>query len=209
MSDVVCSRRSRGLCLAIGIALGLASAAVADDGAGQDATPGPTVADIEPRVKRVAEATDLAPDLKAKLLDSYKQAIDQLKAAEDWQHKADAWQVQRQKVPEELKQLKAKLEHPHAELGIDPPADASPSDLEEKLANAEAAFKKATQQLTDSEAEPKRRRVERPKLLAAAQQRLKETEQELATLPPAGDALDPGEARRVFLAAPSARYRQS
>jgi potassium efflux system protein len=179
----------------------LASAAAAEDGVAQDGTPGLTVAEIDPRLKRVEEAADLDADLKAKLLDSYKQAIDQLKAADEWQHKADTWQLQRQKAPEELKQLKARLDEAHAEPVIDPWADATPADLEQKLADAEAALRKATQQLTDAEAEPKRRRIERPKLLAAAQQRLKETEQELSTLAPAGDALDPGEARRVFLAA--------
>ena len=154
---------------------------------------------VEERLKRIDESADLDKDLKAKLVDLYKGALEQLQAAADWQKKGKDWQGQRDAAPKELQQQKDELQKPRVEP--QPPDNATLAQLDQLLADAESNLKGALQKLADREAEPKRRRGELPGLVAAAQKRFKDVEQELSTISQPGDALDPAEARRVLLTA--------
>ncbi|MBI2825618.1 MAG: mechanosensitive ion channel [Planctomycetia bacterium] len=179
-------------------------AAAQDPSAPQPAQAGLSVDKVQERIKRIEESTELDAGLKPKVLDVYKQALDQLNTAEAWKAKAAATQAARARDPEELQKLKRQLEaaaSEPAEATLDVPASASLTQLEQNVADAEQKLKAAQQNLAATEAEPKRRRGELPQLVAAAQQRLKEVTDELATLPEAGDSLDPAEARRAFLSA--------
>ena len=176
------------------------SLTVAQDAAPPDATAGLTVVKIQERLKRVEESPELDKDLKANLIDVYKKAIDQLKVAGEWDAKIKSLQERRVDDREELEKLKTRLDAPAVESVVNAPSDATVAQLEQALVAAEAELKAAQQRLTDSQGEGKRR-GELPDLLTKAQGRLKELDQEVSTLPAAGDVLDPSEARRVFVTA--------
>ncbi|HEY1600085.1 MAG TPA: mechanosensitive ion channel domain-containing protein [Pirellulales bacterium] len=154
---------------------------------------------VEARLKRIDDSAELDKDLKPKLVDLYKGALEQLQAAADWKKTVKDWKGRRDEAPNELQKLKEDLQKPRVEPQT--PENATLAQLDQRLADAETALKTAQQKVTDREAEPKRRRSELPGLVAQAQKRLKDVEQELSTISQPGDALDPSEARRVMLSA--------
>ncbi len=184
------------------LVLGQASAR-GDDTAPTDSPAAQVVdrAKVQARLKRAEEATDLDPDTKAKLVDLFKQTLEQLRLGDDWTNKAAAWQQRRKTDPEDLARKKARLDQPPADPTPEQVEHPTLAQREQQLADAEAALKKAQRELTEAEAEPKRRRAELPDLLKVAQQRLKDVDQEFAGLPVATEGQELVEARRDYLLA--------
>jgi len=183
------------------LSLLLACAAVADDAPAPEATAKLTAPVIQERLKRVEDSPELDKELKSKIIDLYKGTLEQLAAAKDWESKVADWKARRSQAPGELKQTKAELEAPAHDPLVDVPDSFTIPQLEQKLVDLETELKTQQAKRAELEAEPKRRRAELPGILAAAQERLKEVEQELSALPPTTDTLDVAEARREFLTA--------
>ena len=162
-----------------------------------------TVDAVQARLKQAEDAKDIDEELKKKLVDSYKEALGELRAAEEWAAKAQAFEKLRQDAPALLEGLKAELAKPPVEAKPDVPQDASVAQLEQRVTQAEAELTAAQKEATELEAEPKRRadrRVEAPKLLATAKQRLEDVTRQIGA-PPAAEPQQLALARRTLLLA--------
>ncbi len=199
--------RCTAVLVLVAILPGLADAQVsppvksASGAADEASAPSLSPQQVQDRLKRLDDAKDLDAAAKDKLRDIYKQALDQLRVAEEWSGKAALTEAARQRDPPELARLKVELASPPAESMIEIPPTATVAQLDESLAAAEERLKAEQAKLAYWDALPKRRREEVPRQVAAAKQRLAEVEQELAGLPPASDGLDLVQARRTLLTA--------
>lgn len=159
---------------------------------------------LQARAKQIQEAKDLDEAVKKKLLELYEAAIAQVQAADEWSAKAAAFEKARQDAPGLLESIRAELSKPLSEPKPDAPAKASASQLEQYLgaAAAEVAAARKAQDELKTEAEHRAaRRLEVPKLLPAAKQRLEEVAEQLKAAAVAGEAPEVALGRRTLLLA--------
>ncbi len=142
---------------------------------------------IQSRLRAVQEAKDLDEALRTKIVDTYKQALTDLEAAKNWELQMADFVKRIDGVPDRLTQVKSEVgAMPLTQSTPQVPPDASLAQLEQLLQQREADLKEAKKALAELEDEPKRRanrRVEIPKLLAAARDRLAEVDKEAAVAP--------------------------
>ncbi len=193
------------LCLACGIAAGIASA--------QDPTtetpprkeapaPSELSADlIQARLKKAEESKELDDTTRPALIETYKKILAQLKTADEFAAKAAAFQKTVQDAPALLKQVKAEIEASGAA-----PASVDNSmplaQMQQALTLAETRLADQQKKLGDLQLEPKRRadrRVEIPKLQDAARKVLADIEVARAAKPPADEIAEVTEANRLLL----------
>jgi potassium efflux system protein len=176
-------------CLAIALACSWTSAIVAqvETAPAAEATSLLTVDLVQSRLRAVQEAKDLDETARTKIADTYKQAVADLEAAKNWETQAADFVKRIAGVPERLVQVKNELGAMPTQSTPQIPPDASLVQLEQLLQQREAELTEAKKALAELEDEPKRRanrRLEIPKLLAAARDRLADVDKE-AAIPPA------------------------
>jgi potassium efflux system protein len=147
----------------------------------------PTLLDELAPLLRLAEPPEgLSDPDKSKWRDRRREALSALDAALHFAGKAADFAAQADQAPAQLAKLRDKLAAPSAEIEL-VSDDASLTELEQKVIDRQAALAKAQEALLQAEDEIKRRaarRVEIPKLLAAANARLEELEQQFASPAP-------------------------
>ncbi|KPK66302.1 MAG: hypothetical protein AMK73_00330 [Planctomycetes bacterium SM23_32] len=162
-----------------------------------------TVADVQGRIGRVQESHEPADPVRARLLDTYQQALDHLQRAEEARTNTAQFDADRESAPARLEQIRADLAGPLPEVRVEAPPEATLTDLEQRLSIAEASLTAAQATWRQLEDEPTRRaerRAEIPKPLSEAEQELAEVRQQLAAQPPE-EANEAAEADRILLQA--------
>ncbi|MEQ8790710.1 MAG: mechanosensitive ion channel [Pirellulaceae bacterium] len=162
-----------------------------------------TAADIEARRKEAEESPDLADDVKKRIADLYRQALEQIQQLEQSaelgaKHKADADNVQSR-----VREIRREQETLQGGV-VEPVADAPLSELEPKLSAKELQLNELKGVLDRLVAEPAARATRRKDLralLLAAPQKLEELKKQLDTPPPADEPPLLTQARRTELAA--------
>jgi potassium efflux system protein len=168
--------------------------------------PQPTLSVVELQLllKQAQDASDLTEEARAKAVNSYTQAIQQLEVAEQWAAKAAEFEAERRKAPETLQAIQAELATPPDEPTPEALADASRADLEQQLRQAQSDLEAERKTLADWERERDRRTARRrevPDLLTAARARL----QALTEAPAAPEAEQPAAVRLAQQALNQAR----
>ncbi|MHC4592053.1 MAG: hypothetical protein ACYS8L_05075, partial [Planctomycetota bacterium] len=178
------SRRLLSLvvCLALGSGLCLAANDVADDQMGPPSAvdaPAPelTPESLEARIALVKASTDLDEVARAQLLELYEQAVAQLQLARDAAALASQFQKERGEAPARLEAMRAELAKAPVETAPEILPDATVAQVDQMLAQKEAALEAARSRAAELDAESKRRsdrRAEIADVVAAARQRLAE-----------------------------------
>ena len=146
---------------------------------------------VQGRLKQLDETTGLDAAVKAKAADLYKQALEQLRAADEHAAQAANWAKSRETAPQREEQQRQNLAQTPADL---PPMLAAGASLDQhrrKLADAQEELTTAQKALATLTAEPARRaerRSELPRQLQELRQELADTEYGLAAKPPVGEA---------------------
>ncbi len=165
-----------------------------------------TAAEVQAEIKALESSEGLSAEARAKAQDACKQALEELRIADDWLAKAKGYRTARQNAPKELEDVRAQLGKPPADPDVQAPPEATLDELEEQLEEVEEARTKAETELESLEARSRRRidRVDEVRVLdAAAKVRLDEVDEQLDALP---TALDPsGRAGRLLLLAKRAK----
>lgn len=163
---------------------------------------------VQDRIAQIQAATDLPEATKTELLGLYRQTLDQLTVVENWEAKIQELQSGRERAPDLLKEIKARIEQLTARSTTQPTLDVSPEDtvesLAQKLAGKEADLRAAQDaaKKLDEEAENRAaRKTAIPDLLADANQRRERITKDLGTVPPAGTLAQVALARRTLLLA--------
>ncbi len=167
--------------------------------------------ELQTEMKRVDELPGLTAEMRQKVMDVYKQALDELRLADDWTGKATSFKAARESAPRELDEVKAQLNAP-APSEADPSAKGDGTkqpkaldQLKQQLATAEMAKAAAQSEKGDLEVKLRYRvdRIEQVRVLdAAAKQRLEDIDKQLDALPEVVGAIDPlRQAQRVLLLA--------
>jgi len=127
-----------------------------------------------------AETSSLDPELAARVVDSYRQALQSLDEAASWDERRVRFEEEAQEAPALVAAIQAVLaQEPEPQVV---PAGLSLSELEQGAATARAQLDAATLAVTELEAEAARRserRVALPELLATAQALAGEVEAQL------------------------------
>lgn len=163
---------------------------------------------IQDHVTQIQAAGNLPETVKMELLSLYRQALDQLNVAENWETKIREFEVGRERAPELLRETKARLEQTSTRPTTQPVPDVSPDEtleqVSQKLASREAELKAAQDaaKRLDEEAESRAvRKAAIPELLADANRRLERITKDLSAAPAAGTLPQVTLARRTLLLA--------
>ena len=137
----------------------------------------PTVAGIQAQLQAVHASGEYEETLREELTSIYNEALDQLRAAEEWAATAAKYEDAIQTVPAEVERLQEASKQPPEELKPDIPAGAGTALIEGLLARAESelATVRARRAVLEKELfERTDRRRELPELLTDARGRLQE-----------------------------------
>ncbi|MFG0320213.1 MAG: hypothetical protein ACF8XB_23270, partial [Planctomycetota bacterium JB042] len=153
----------------------------------------PRVLDPPPSADAVQEKLEAVDGLagrddaaKAALKEAYQRALASLTAAREHEQKIAEFQKAIDEAPSQLASIKDELARPAGEVKVDPPKDATVSQLEQQLKQAQAELDAARGQVSELAAEStsrKNRRTDLPEALVAVKRRLEEW-----TIPPATGA---------------------
>ncbi|MBW3541348.1 MAG: mechanosensitive ion channel [Planctomycetes bacterium] len=166
------------------------------------AVPAVTTDILQARRKEVEEAKDLDESVRTKALELYKQAAEQLRAAEDFQTRAGVLEKERAVAPERLQALEESLSAPPPELVPPLSGELSTSELDSQLAEARHERAEARKELERLKAEPQRREERRPLVfqeLKKARERLEGIQKALAARPAEGEPPELAQANRLLL----------
>lgn len=160
----------------------------------------PGIPALEQELKNIAASTEWDDTLKARLTELYKQAIDDLKLAEQWAAKAATFESATQEAPARLKALREELARPAADPVIEIPTASTLADLELILALEQAALKAAREE-KDAVERDRQERADRitkiPDELQKVRQELEAAKAALNLPPPADEAPPMLQARLV------------
>ena len=163
-----------------------------------------TVETVQQRLQQAQEAPELEGTVKAKVVELYQQALADLRNAEEWARKTGEFDKLREEAPGRLEEIRAELAQPLGEAKPEIPPDASLTQLEQLLAQAEAELKGARDRATGLDEERARRadrRVKLPEATAAAKQKLADRVTELSAAAPPNEAKELTLARQTWLQA--------
>ncbi|MHC5034208.1 MAG: hypothetical protein ACYTFZ_04155, partial [Planctomycetota bacterium] len=197
------------VCLALAGALSLAATDVPDDQTGPPSVvdvPAPelTPESLEARIARVKASKDLDEATRAQLLELYEDALTQLQLMRDAAALAAQFKKERDEVPARLEAMRAELAKAPVETAAALLPDATVAQLEQMLAQEEAALEAAKGRVAELDAESKRRsdrRAEIAELVAAAKQRLAEIAAAVDAKPGAEEDPESVVAKRLLLLA--------
>jgi len=145
-----------------------------------------TIDAIETDLERIRTDADLDESTRARLLELFGQALAQVQRRNEWvlQHDVD---VQAQlEAPAQLTAIRAQLALEPPEENVEAPADATFSQLQQLLGQAEADLAAANKLVSDYELDQRdrtERRSELPTRLSEARGRLLDVEVEIAAFP--------------------------
>jgi potassium efflux system protein len=158
---------------------------------------------LQSRLKQVDDLHDLSDAEREKVKDLYQQALGEMEAAKRWAAKAAQFEKDAAQAPLELQQTKAALAQP-AEAAPVVAGDASLPQIEQAIAKREVQLEQWRTALAAVESELKgraNRRVEIPKQITQAKERLSKINTEFQALTAGGENSPASSARRmVFLA---------
>ncbi|MHB8901316.1 MAG: mechanosensitive ion channel domain-containing protein, partial [Thermoguttaceae bacterium] len=162
-----------------------------------------TVEVVQNRLKETEASPTLDDASKGKLRELYQQALQDLESAKTWTASTRRSEQMAATAPDELARTKSELASLPRQSTASVP-DASLVQLEQSFSQKSAELAAAKTQLAELEAEPKRRatrRLEIPKLVAAARENLAQAEAQLQSLVTAADSSELAGAKRLALAA--------
>lgn len=157
---------------------------------------------LQGKIKKLDVVPDLDPAIKSKLVESYNQAIEQLRAAAELAARGDQFSKLTRESPDALKAIQTEMNLPPEVLKPDLPAEPTLAQVQQQLSQAEmklADTQKAMQTLLD---EPKRqadRRLEIPKRADAIKALIQEIDTQLNAEPAADEPADITAANRMVL----------
>lgn len=160
-----------------------------------------TLQSVQDRLKGLESARALDEATKTKLRELYQQAIGELEAAKKWSESAARFESMATSAPEELAKIKADLAA-LARQSAFPIPEGSLVQLEQTLSQKSNELAAEKAKLAELEAEPKlraARRIEIPKLVGAAREKLAELENQLQA--PVQDSSEPAAAKRLAIVA--------
>jgi len=159
---------------------------------------------VQAQLKQIEDSPDPDKALQIKLTDFYQQALADLKLADEWAAKTAEFQRAQEEAPTRLEAIRAELAQSPAEVKPEVPPDASLQQLEQLLAQAEAALKTARDGAAALDAERARRNERRqhvPDAITAARQKLDDLVHQLQTPPLSEDVPALVQARTTALLA--------
>jgi 6-pyruvoyl-tetrahydropterin synthase len=140
--------------------------------------------DLQSALTQAQQDVSLPADVKAKVVDLYKQALDESHMADEWTAKSQAFKKESDDAPHSLSLIKSQLDDSAAEPTEKALNDCSLDKLKQGLAQAGAASNDLQAQLTELQSAVRRRaeRVDEVRVLdAAAKQKLDEIDHQLLT----------------------------
>lgn len=167
-------------------------------------TPSLDPAALDLRLKAAQESEALDEATKTKVSELYTQALDNLRVAGEYVAQGNVYSETLAGVEATTKALQAALVDPMESPSQQIPEEASSTDIEQRLADTEAALAAAQAERTTLEAESAHRSERRrqiPELQAAARQRLAEAQAELDAALAATDPPELIDARQTMAAA--------
>ncbi len=160
-----------------------------------------TIGTLQEQKKRLAEATNLADDVKARLTEAYDKAIAQLKLSEELAERRRQYDQSVKTAGDELAKTKELLAEPPAPLP-EAAANLTLTQAEQALNEAKLVLEETRKRSATLESEPKQRadrRTKIPEEINAARQRLEEIRQRLAALDAQASPSDLDQANRTVL----------
>lgn len=157
---------------------------------------------VEARVKKLDDNKELDSAVKTKLLETYAKVLEQLKAAADANSRSEQNAKLAREGPAALLALKAELAMPVTEEPSVVPADATLSQVQQLLAQAEMSLSDGQKSLQSLLDEPKRRanrRLEIPKQVDISKLQLQEIDKFLDAKPAPEELADVTTASRLLL----------
>ncbi|MBS0263613.1 MAG: hypothetical protein JSS02_16850, partial [Planctomycetes bacterium] len=137
---------------------------------------------IEAKLKQLESATNLDPVVKKSLVDTYTEALNHLKAAQEHAQREAGFRKATIEAPRELQRVKARLDAHRDDPSVPATTDMGLSELQEALDTAEAKYEALQKRLDDLQEEPNRRaerRKEIPELQREAQRLVEELEAQI------------------------------
>lgn len=159
---------------------------------------------VQQALEDAQEQTAADDDVKQKQVNLYKQALDFLRQADQWTSKAQEMDTARVQAPTLASKLKGELSQKHPDPVPQPPADSSLAELEQLMAGVQQDLADSQRLASELSTELKRRadrRVEIPRLIGTARQRLEELKIEETAGPLPDEAPEVTSARRILLQA--------
>lgn len=163
-----------------------------------------TVGVATARIQALEANQELDPELKNKLLPLYKQALEQLQTATDAVARGSQNARLAAEAPQTLQKAKEELAAPALESPMSVSPDATLTQLQQLVSQAEAELAAAQNALQDLQSEPKRRadrRLEVPQQTAAAQTQREEIDKQLELAAASSDPPELVTATRFLLTA--------
>jgi potassium efflux system protein len=178
---------------------------------GVEAAPGEelTAETVRARLEQVKAAAEPDDAARAKIVETYQQALTELERARSAAAQAAEFESQARQAPDLLVKIRSQLAAPASASKPLPPADATLAQLEASLAESQAGLAAAQKELTETEAEPKRRadrRLEIPKQIEQTTRQLDELRKQLSAPPGDNESGELVAARRMLLAARTAAF---
>jgi potassium efflux system protein len=166
------------------------------------APPAPvTIETLQTQKKQIAESTNLADDVKARLAEAYDKAIAQLKLSAELADRRKQYDQTVSSAAADLEEIKKQLAQPPAPLP-GPAPDLTLAQAEQSLTQATLALDDAKKKAANLESEPKRRaerRTKVPEEVNTAKQRLEEIKQKLASIGALEQQTELDQANRTLL----------
>ncbi|MGE0481344.1 MAG: mechanosensitive ion channel domain-containing protein [Phycisphaerae bacterium] len=159
-----------------------------DDTAGRDVELTPEA--LQARIEQLEKSQEFDEALRARLADLYRQALARIQAAGESASRVAQYEQAIGQAPARLEALKADLAAPADDQPAPLDASLTLAQLEALAAEAERALGDAKRAVENIDAETKNRsarRLEIPKLLADAAQRLEQVEREISQPAPADE----------------------
>ena len=165
--------------------------------------------DLQSALSQAQQDTSLPADVKAKVVDLYKQALDELHMADEWAAKGNGYKKAADDAPHALDDIKAQLDQQAAEPAEKTFAESSLDKLKLGLTQAEVASNDLQTQLNELQSAVRRRsdRVDEVRVLdTAAKQRLEDIDRQLSSfVGPSENLLPLDRAQRRLLLARKAK----
>lgn len=190
-------------------------AAVVSPAVGGEAPSAPVVADaalrsadVQAALAQVQQDASLPAEVRAKAVESYTKALEELRLADQWTAKAAAFRATAASAPRDLEALRAQLEQPGTDVASTALAEYALDRLKQGQVEAESLRSSLQNQLTELEAAVRRRgeRVEEVRVLdAAVKQRLDDLDRQFSALASTGNVPVVDRAARVLLLAERAK----
>ena len=163
-----------------------------------------TQENIQATIDRLAAAEDIEEDRKNALLDTYRKALAELKAAAAHAAATEKYRQTVADAPSRLESVQSELKATPPEVKVEAPEEADLTVLQQRKAEAEAELAEAKKNLAALQAQKKQRptrRTEIPPLKAQANAALEEVRENLAAATPEEMSEQVATARKTLLRA--------